>query len=130
MFDVRPYRLCRRFLMFHHFDDQINVGSNCLVRSTDLTHAQLGVSADPAKPFYSYLLSVTQTGHVRKPDSTYSSQSMPPLVFEYTEAEIDETFRDVDSASLENLPYALAHNQYQCPTPAFDVAPTMTTATQ
>ncbi len=112
-FEVRTYRLCRRFLMFHHFDDQINVGSNCLVRSTDLTHAQLGVSADPAKPFYSYLLSVTQTGHVRKPDSTYSSKSMPPLEFEYTEAEIDETVRDVDSASLENLPYGLDGNQYK-----------------
>src|SRR5258708_30968731 len=38
---------------------------------------------------------------------------MPPLEFEYTDAKIDETVRDVDPASLENLPYGLDGNQYK-----------------
>ena len=39
-FEVRTYRLCRRVLMFHHFASEPGVGLNCLVRSTDLVHAQ------------------------------------------------------------------------------------------
>src|ERR1019366_10309813 len=38
-FEVRTYRLCRRALMFHHFAAEANVGLNCLVRSTDLSHS-------------------------------------------------------------------------------------------
>ncbi len=33
--EVRTYRLCQRVLMFHHFPDEAEVGSNCLVPSTD-----------------------------------------------------------------------------------------------
>ena len=38
-FEVRTGRRCRRVLMFHHFDDQPDVGNDCLVRSTDFTYA-------------------------------------------------------------------------------------------
>jgi RHS repeat-associated protein len=113
-FEVRTYRLCRRALMFHHFENEPGVGLNCLVRSTDLTHAQLvAPPPDPSKPFYSYLLSVTQTGYRRYSDGSYLSKSLPPLEFAYTEATIDETIRDVDPESLENLPYGLDGTQYQ-----------------
>jgi len=113
-FEVRTYRLCGRALMFHHFEDEANVGLNCLVRSTDFTHAQSMVPPpDPTKPFYSYLLSVTQTGYVRNPLGGYFSHSLPPLQFEYTEAEIDETVQDVDSESLKNLPYGIDGNKYR-----------------
>jgi len=111
-FEVRTYRLCRRVLMFHHFADQPNIGVNCLVRSTDLLHSS-GQPADPSRPFYSYLLSVTQSGYVRNPAGGYISQSLPPLQFEYTEAAIDETVRDVDSESLKNLPYGIDGNKYR-----------------
>jgi RHS repeat-associated protein len=111
-FEVRTYRLCRRALMFHHFADQPNVGLNCLVRSTDLDH-----SAPPppnrTEPFYSYLLSVTQTGYVRNDTGGYRSKSLPPLEFEYTTAEIDETVRDVDPESIENPPYGLDGTNYR-----------------
>jgi RHS repeat-associated protein len=108
-FEIRTYRLCRRVLMFHHFADQPAVGLDCLVRSTDLQHA-LTRPADPAQPFYSYLLSATQTGYVRQ-STGYLASSMPPLEFEYTQAAIDETVRDVDSKSLRNLPDGLAASQ-------------------
>jgi hypothetical protein len=113
-FEVRTYRLCRRVLMFHNFPQDPNVGLNCLVRSTDLTHAQaVQPPADPTKPFYSFLLSVTQTGYVRNGATGYLSKALPALEFEYSEAVIDETVRDVEPASLENLPNGLDGNNYR-----------------
>ncbi len=111
-FEVRTYRLCRRVLMFHHFAEQPNIGINCLVRSTDLVHS-FAPASDPSQPFYSYLLSVTQTGYVRNPAGGYFSNSLPPLQFEYTQAEIDETVRDLDSESLKNLPNGIDGSRYR-----------------
>jgi len=113
-FEVRTYRLCRRALMFHHFASELDVGQNCLVRSTNFTHAQAEQPPpDPTKPFYSFLLSVTQTGYRRNTDGSYLSKSLPPLEFAYTEAVIDESVRDIDPKSLENLPYGLDGTHYQ-----------------
>jgi RHS repeat-associated protein len=111
-FEVRTYRLCRRVLMFHQFKDDPNVGVDCLVRSTDFVHAS-ALPSDPTEPFYSYLLSATQTGYVRQAPSGYLSKSLPLVEFEYTQAQIDETVRDVDTASLENLPAGLDTGLYR-----------------
>lgn len=111
-FEVRTYRLCRRALMFHHFKDEPNIGMNCLVRSTDLLHSS-APPANPSEPFYSFLLSVGQSGYVRNPAGGYFTDSLPPLQFEYTEAVIDETVRDVDPDSLKNLPYGIDGNRYR-----------------
>ena len=113
-FEVRTYRLCRRALMFHHFASELDVGLNCLVRSTNFTHSQPAQPPpDPTRPFYSFLLSVTQTGYRRNTDGSYLSKLLPPLEFEYSEAVIDETVRDIDPESLENLPYGLDSTHYQ-----------------
>jgi len=111
-FEVRTYRLCRRVLMFHHFAEEAHVGLDCLVRSTDFVHSAT-LPTDLSKPFYSYLLSVTQTGYARNASGGYASNSLPPLQFEYTEAEINETVREVDSESLKNLPYGLDGTKYR-----------------
>lgn len=110
-FEVRTYRLCRRVLMFHHFANESGVGLNCLVRSTDFVYAQ--PSTDPTKPFYAFLLSVTQRGYMRNPSGGYLSSALPPLTLAYSEAVIDETIQEVDPTSLENLPIGLAGNNYQ-----------------
>ena len=113
-FEVRTYRICRRALMFHHFKNEKDVGANCLVRSTDLTHAQPAPAPPyPIEPFYSYLSAVTQTGYLLNADGSYLSKSLPPVEFTYTEATIDETVRDVDLVSLENLAYGLDGKEYQ-----------------
>jgi RHS repeat-associated protein len=110
-FEVRTYRLCSRVLMFHHFADQPDIGLNCLVRSTDLAYST--APPDPTQPFYSYLLSVKQTGYVRDGKGGYIPDSLPPLEFEYTTAEINETVRDADPESLKNLPYGLDGSNYR-----------------
>jgi RHS repeat-associated protein len=107
-FEVRTYRLCRRALMFHHFPNDSQVGGNCLVRSTDFTHSELTQPlADPTKPFYSFLVSVQQTAYQRNGNGGYVSKGVPPLQFEYTDAVIDETVRELDPDSIGNLPSGL-----------------------
>jgi RHS repeat-associated protein len=110
-FEVRTYRLCQRALMFHHFASEPGVGLDCLVRSTDFTYAQ--PLADPTQPFYSFLLSAMQTGYIRNPGAGYIASRLPPLVLTYSAAVIDETVREIDSASLQNLPYGLGDLRYQ-----------------
>ena len=110
-FEVRTYRLCRRVLMFHHFPNDPVVGINCLVRSTDLQHATPPAS-QPWQPFYSYLLSATQTGYVRQ-GTGYRASTLPPVEFVYTEARIDETVQEVDQESLRNVPAGLAAERYR-----------------
>ena len=110
-FECRIYRLCRRALLFHHFADQPDVGLNCLVRSTDLSHA--AAPSDPTIPGYSYLLSATQTSYVRNPSGGYYSDSLPPLQFDYTVAEVDETVREIEGESLRNQPYGLDGSKYR-----------------
>ena len=103
-FEVRTYRLCRHILIFHHFPDELGT-NDYLVRATHFTYRQL--------PTGSFLTSTTQSGYIRNSDGTYLATSLPPVEFEYTEANIDETVREVDPVSLENLPQALDGNAYQ-----------------
>lgn len=112
-FEVRTYRLCQRVLMFHHFPDEAGVGQDCLVRSTDFTYSYEENPGDDSNPIYSLLKSVRQTGYKRNSVGTYLSKSLPPLEFTYSEAEIDETVRDIDPVSLENLPQGLDGTRYQ-----------------
>jgi virulence plasmid B protein/VCBS repeat protein len=111
-FDVRTYRLCQRVLMFHHFAGEANIDRDCLVRSTDFTYSDEEDPIDPRNPIHSVLLSVSQSGYKRRAVG-YLKKSLPPLEFEYTQADIDETVRDVDPESLENLPYGLDGANYQ-----------------
>jgi RHS repeat-associated protein len=111
-FEVRTYRLCQRVLMFHHFADKTGVGKDCLVRSTDFYYSHEQDGTDVRNPIYSQLLSATQTGYKRE-SGGYLKKSLPPLEFTYSEPKIDETVREVDPESLENLPQGLDGTRYQ-----------------
>jgi hypothetical protein len=97
-FEVRTYRLCQRVLMFHHFPAEA-VGDDCLVRSLDLAYNQ--------GPLASFIISATQSGYTRTAPSVYLKESLPPVEFTYSQAVIDETVHELDTASLENLPAGL-----------------------
>ena len=111
-FEARTYRLCRRALMFHHFPGEAEVEANCLVRSTDFNYSYEQSPADPRNPIFSSLSSVTQSGYKRQ-GGAYLRRSLPPLEFEYTAANIDETIHEIDPESLENLPYGIDGGNYQ-----------------
>ena len=103
-FEIRTYRLCRRVLMFHHFQE---LGSTpCLVRSTDFSYTE--------NPIATKLIAATQTGYKRNADDApYLFKSFPPIEFGYTGPHIDQQVRDVPEESLENLPIGLDNNQYK-----------------
>jgi RHS repeat-associated protein len=94
-FDVRTYRLCQRVLMFHHFPEALGA-ADCLVRATELEYN--------ASPIASFVARVVQSGHVRKADGSYLRKSLPPLDFEYSQADVDDRIVNVDVESLRNLP--------------------------
>nr|MBA2714523.1 VCBS repeat-containing protein [Rubrobacteraceae bacterium] len=111
-FEVRTCRLCQRVLMFHHFGHEAGVGSDCLVRSTDLSYSHEQVPNDARNPVYTFLLAATQTGYKRE-GGGYLKRSLPPVEFEYTQPIVQDTVRDVDAESLENLPMGLDGAAYQ-----------------
>ncbi|NMF61148.1 SpvB/TcaC N-terminal domain-containing protein [Pseudanabaena yagii] len=112
-FEVRTYRLCQRVLMFHHFPNAAEVGQDCLVRSTDLNYSYEDNPTYTRNPIYSFLRSVEQVGYKRSSTGGYIKKSLPPVEFTYSEPHIDETVRDVDPVSLENLPQGLDGTRYQ-----------------
>lgn len=109
-FELRTYRRCRRALMFHHFPDEPGVGADCVVRSTEFAYTEAQV--DPRDPVYSLLASVTQLGW-RRQGPGYAKQAMPALVFGWSTPAIDETVRELDAASLRQLPEGLDGQRWQ-----------------
>ncbi len=98
-FEVRTARRCRRVLMFHHFPDEPDVGSGCLVRSTDVGYADEVQPPDPRAPGYSVLRAVTACGY-RRAGSGYLRRSLPPVEFEYSAAVIQPTVHDLAPAPV------------------------------
>ncbi|MFL6253729.1 MAG: SpvB/TcaC N-terminal domain-containing protein [Pyrinomonadaceae bacterium] len=114
-FEVRTYRLCQRVLMFHHFPEEVGVGNDCLVRSTDFVYQNTRDNSEDLKrgnPIASFVASVTNAGYQRTPGG-YLKRAMPPVEFEYSQPEIQEEIREVDGESLENLPVGLDGSLYQ-----------------
>ncbi|MEX2307778.1 MAG: SpvB/TcaC N-terminal domain-containing protein [Pirellulales bacterium] len=111
-FEVRTTRLCQRVLMFHHFPDEADVGSNCLVRSTDFTYSHEEDPASARNPVYTFLLSVTQSGYKRS-NGGYQKRSLPPVECQYSQPIVQDTVQEVDAASLENLPIGVDGAAYQ-----------------
>ncbi len=111
-FEVRTTRICRRVLMFHHFPDNLEVGADCLVRSTDFTYTDELEPPDVSNPIYTFLRSVTQRGY-RRNGPGYDSRSLPPVEFEYTQPTVQDEVEQVDAESLENLPIGVDGNIYR-----------------
>ena len=105
-FEVRTYRLCRRVLMFHHFDGEPGVGTNCLVRSTEFDYAIPSTIEDANKAGYTTLRSVTHRSYQRVlgSNTAYESRALPPVSFRYSEPKVDPTVHTIDPGQLANLP--------------------------
>ncbi|MET3934839.1 SpvB/TcaC N-terminal domain-containing protein [Arthrobacter sp. OAP107] len=111
-FEIRTYRTCQRILMFHHFPGEAGVERDCLVRSTDFTYSD---ELDPTAvrdPVYSFLCTVAQTGY-RRENVGYSTRSLPPVEFAYTEPIVQNKVEEVDPSSLDNLPVGLDGSSYR-----------------
>lgn len=106
-FEVRTYRRCQRVLSFHHFPTEQDVGTNCLVRSTDLHYSDEDASLDPRDPVYSFITSVEQAGY-RRSGSGYLRRTTPPLEFEYSVPRIQPDVLTLDPDSAANVPEGLS----------------------
>jgi RHS repeat-associated protein len=111
-FEVRTYRLCQRVLMFHHFPEQLGT-QDCLVRSTDFSYSSENEPDGLRTPPFAFVSSVTPSGYARLGDGSYLKKSLPPLEFEYSKPTIGTDVKEVDDASLENLPIGLDGATYQ-----------------
>jgi len=107
-FEVRTYRRCRRFLMFHRFQE---LGPEPkLVRSLALDYDDYAYPPDfdtraelehpGSTRVGSFLRRATVTGYA----DSGSSKSMPPLELTYSRPRISEEVRTLDEESLANLP--------------------------
>ena len=96
-FEIRTYRLCRRVLMFHHFDAELGQ-PDTLVRSTEFAYQE--------NPIASFMTGVTQSGYAWR-NGAYLQASLPPLEFEFSQAHVQKVVREVDPDSLANLPASM-----------------------
>jgi hypothetical protein len=111
-FEVRTSRLCQRVLMFHQFAGEPDVGSNCLVNSTDFTYSHEQDPSNTRNPVYTFLRTVTQCGY--KPDhGGYRRRFLPPVEFEYSQPIVQDAVKLLDAESLVNLPIGLDGETYQ-----------------
>lgn len=108
-FEIRTYRLCRRVLMFHHFEE---LGQTpLLVTSMDFEYQE--------NPVATFLRQGLLAGY--SPDGAdqgYVKRITPPVRYEYEDFPSDDQLaqvilQDVDSGSLENLPAGIDGTTYQ-----------------
>jgi hypothetical protein len=103
-FEIRTYRLCRRVLMFHRFDELGDAPH--LVRSTDFDYQ--------SSPVLTYLTGATQVGYIKiGGEPAYEKKALPPVEFDYAPFVLDETVETLDEESLEQLPVGLDGQQYR-----------------
>src|SRR5690606_20598316 len=75
-FEIRTTRLCKRVLLFHHFE-----AYDGLVRSMDFHYETI------SEEDFTFLKSITTVGYDKKADGTYLRKQLPPMEFGYQEHE-------------------------------------------
>jgi RHS repeat-associated protein len=103
-FDVRTYRLCRRVLMFHEFEEELGPDP-VLVRSLDLTYDE--------SPVATTLRGITATGWIALAGGGYATASQPRLDLGYTPADLQTTVQAIDRASAVNVPGGVDGSRYR-----------------
>lgn len=105
-FEIRTWRICRRVLLFHRFDElPVNP---CLVASLDLNHDRVADDdSPPDTPFGPlFVREAVQRGYVFDPVlGSYRSEAAPVMRFHYQAHAWDEAVRTL---RLEDVPDAAA----------------------
>ncbi|MEE9356702.1 MAG: SpvB/TcaC N-terminal domain-containing protein [Methylococcaceae bacterium] len=103
-FEVRTYRLCRRVLMFHRFDE-LGTG-HTLAGSLSLEHEE--------NPVATILKSIHYDGYRREAGTDiYRKKSLPPLIFNYSKPELGRSFIPAPHQTNENAPYGIGGLNYR-----------------
>jgi RHS repeat-associated protein len=83
-FEIRTYRLCRRVLFFHSFEELDFAPSPCLVRSLDLSFQNFHFDGAPYQSQeVDFITSIRRTHYKATAATTYDAKSWPPLDLTY-----------------------------------------------
>jgi RHS repeat-associated protein len=108
-FERRVYRLCRRVLLFHRFDElPINP---CLVSALEFDHSTEADSTAAGRSMAStsYLRGITQRGYIFDAAAgAYTSKATPPLIMSYQPLVWSNEVRTVTDSFGEDLPASIA----------------------
>jgi RHS repeat-associated protein len=101
-FEIRTYRLCKRILIYHHFDELAAASSLTGIFTCDFNEESTGTT----------LARVSYTG-VRKDLLTgvYSEKKLPELSFAYSQPQLGRSFNNVTRNTLANVPEGFNHPQ-------------------
>lgn len=101
-FDLRCYRLCRRVLVYHDFDE-LDPSGPCIVRSTEITYAASAVATK--------LTGVTLRGWKSDGAGGWLTETLPTLELGYTLATLGAEVQAL--TGLEDLPLGLDLQRFQ-----------------
>ena len=98
-FEIRTYRLCKRILMFHHFDE-LSGKSLTGIFENKYNENPLGTT----------LKAIAYTG-IRRDLNTgsYSEKQLPEITLKYSEPVVAESFKATIQETNENLPQGFNH---------------------
>ncbi len=94
-FELRTMRLCKRILVIHHFKE---LGGPTLVKSTNFSYRKSSGTE------VSLLASAAVTGHTKGANGKYTTESMPPVEYKYSEFRPNEQNYQAVKAKDNYLP--------------------------
>lgn len=103
-FEIRSWRLCRRVLMFHHFE-ALGVAP-VLVRSIDFEFDTNVQNEQPTE--VTYLTALVQKGYIKKADGSYSVKALPATTFDYQCLRWNKEVKTVRREDLLHAPVGLS----------------------
>lgn len=103
-FEIRTTRLCRRVMLFHHFNPL--PGGFALVKSLDLAYNNNTVEG------FTFLTGITSRGYIKQADGTYTIKSFPPMGFEYQKHQWNREVKIITQDNLTHAPVGLDESRY------------------
>ncbi|ACE06707.1 hypothetical protein Aasi_1414 [Candidatus Amoebophilus asiaticus 5a2] len=104
-FEIRTARLCKRVLLFHHFDELH--GGSALVRSLNFEY-------DTAtEESFTFLKSITAFGYIKQATGNYTHKHLPATEFIYQKHEWNPTLKTISFDDIVHAPSGLDEPSYQ-----------------
>ena len=104
-FEIRTTRLCKRVLLFHHFNGDNEY--NGLVQSMNFEYDT------NAEKDFTFLQSITACGYIKKADGSYTTKNLPAIEFAYQQHDWNKEIKSIADENLIHAPAGLDESQYQ-----------------
>jgi RHS repeat-associated protein len=115
-FEIRTWRLCRRILFFHSFQELTTAPGPivpCLVRSLDLAYQHMTFADVPYQRYEADLLVSVQSSFYKRNGAGYVSKSYPPTALDYHPLAWNKAVQSVAPEDVVNAPTGGAGAGYQ-----------------